>query len=95
MKIWQDYSEGKQTYKQLANKYQCSIRTIQRYVLNAPKTILNPPKNNTLNLLIDSSFWGREFGVLVLMDSLSKKVVYHQIIKKRERCLLLHCHQQA
>ncbi|WP_279625579.1 hypothetical protein [Rodentibacter rarus] len=30
IKIWQDYSEGKQTYKQLANKYQCSIRTIQR-----------------------------------------------------------------
>ena len=84
MIIWQDYSEGKQTYKQLANKYQCSIRTIQRYVLNAPKTILNPPENNTLNLLIDSSFWGREFGVLVLMDSLSKKVVYHQIIKSEK-----------
>lgn len=93
MKIWQDYSEGKQTYQQLSNKYQCSIRTIQRYVLNAPKTILTPPKNNTLNLLIDASFWGREFGVLVLMDSISKKVVYHPNYQKRERRLLLYCYQ--
>ncbi|MDG6236205.1 transposase, partial [Glaesserella parasuis] len=40
--IWNDYSIGKQTYKQLAEKYHCSIRTIQRYLEKAPKTVLNP-----------------------------------------------------
>ena len=41
--IWRDYSQGKQTYKELSIKYQCSIKTIQRYIDKAPKTALNPP----------------------------------------------------
>ncbi|MCT8836893.1 transposase, partial [Glaesserella parasuis] len=27
-------------------------------------------------MIADTTFFGREFGILVLMDSLSKKVVY-------------------
>ena len=34
-----------------------------------------------LNLIMDVTFFGRDFGVLVLMDSLSGNVVYHQIVK--------------
>ncbi len=79
--IWNDYSIGKQTYKQLAEKYHCSIRTIQRYLEKAPKTALNPPLSRYLNIIADTSFFGREFGILVLMDSLSKKVIYHRVIK--------------
>ncbi|TCP97835.1 mutator family transposase [Cricetibacter osteomyelitidis] len=30
---------------------------------------------------MDTTFFGREFGVLVIMDSLSEKVIYHQIVK--------------
>ncbi|MFW9277783.1 hypothetical protein ACOQO9_00250, partial [Glaesserella parasuis] len=33
------------------------------------------------NIIADTTFFGREFGILVLMDSLSKKVVYHRVIK--------------
>ncbi|VTU06539.1 Uncharacterised protein [Actinobacillus porcinus] len=32
IKIWNDYILGKQTYKELAIKYHCSVRTIQRYI---------------------------------------------------------------
>ncbi|MFW9273622.1 hypothetical protein ACN9OH_01210 [Glaesserella parasuis] len=28
IKIWTDYTSGKQTYQQLAEKYHCSVRTI-------------------------------------------------------------------
>ncbi|WP_455550469.1 transposase [Avibacterium paragallinarum] len=31
IKIWTDYTSGKQTYQKLAVKYHCSVRTIQRY----------------------------------------------------------------
>ncbi|MDO9852050.1 transposase, partial [Glaesserella parasuis] len=31
--------------------------------------------------MADTTFFGREFGILVLMDSLSKKVVHHRVIK--------------
>ena len=49
--------------------------------MTSPKASLTTPQNKNINLLIDSTFWGRELGVLVLMDSLSKKVLFHQVIK--------------
>ncbi|MGX2975375.1 hypothetical protein [Ursidibacter arcticus] len=30
---------------------------------------------------MDTTFFGREFGILVIMDSVSEKVVYHQLVK--------------
>ncbi|WP_414146323.1 transposase [Gallibacterium salpingitidis] len=65
----------------MAEKYHCSIRTIQRYIDKAPKTKLKTPEKAMLNLIMDVTFFGRDFGVLVLMDSLSGNVVYHQIVK--------------
>ncbi|WP_430795491.1 hypothetical protein [Actinobacillus pleuropneumoniae] len=55
--IWFDYSQGKQTYKALAIKYQCSVRTIQRYIEKAPKTKLKPPTSLYLNLIMDTTFF--------------------------------------
>ncbi|WP_434802828.1 IS256 family transposase, variant Zn-binding type [Mannheimia cairinae] len=79
--IWYDYSVGKQTQQQLANKYHCSPRTIRRYLEKSPKSLLNNPSHQYLNLIIDTTFFHRDFGVMVFIDSLSKKVVYHQIVK--------------
>jgi hypothetical protein len=31
-KLWQEYTKGKQTYWQLAQKYECSVKTIQRKI---------------------------------------------------------------
>ncbi|WP_459166230.1 IS256 family transposase, variant Zn-binding type [Aggregatibacter actinomycetemcomitans] len=81
IRIWEDYEKRKQTYKQLAENYHCSVRTIQRYLDKAPKTTLNPPQQHQLNILADVTFFGRDFGILVLLDSLSGKVIYHQIVK--------------
>ncbi|WP_423776312.1 hypothetical protein [Actinobacillus porcinus] len=39
IKIWNDYILGKQTYKELAIKYHCSVRTIQKYI--------DPPQKNS------------------------------------------------
>ena len=78
--IWQDYSQGKQTYKELSIKYQCSVKTIQRYIDKAPKTALNSPISTYLNIIMDTTFFGWEFDVLVLMYSLSKNVIHHQIV---------------
>ena len=71
----------KLTYQQLANKYKCSVRTIQRHIDKAPKKALNLPLQNRLNIIADTTFFGRSFGVLVLMDSMTEKVIYHQIVK--------------
>lgn len=79
--VWEDYSVKKQTLKELAEKYHCSIRTIQRHLEKAPKSSLQSPKERKLNIVMDTTFFKRDFGVLVLMDSRSKSVVYHQIVK--------------
>nr|WP_157395375.1 hypothetical protein [Ursidibacter arcticus] len=76
--IWFDYSQGKQTYKELAIKYKCSVKTIQRYIDKAPKTALKTPISTHLNIIMDTTFFGREFGILVIMDSVSEKVVYYR-----------------
>ncbi|WP_423972983.1 IS1/IS1595 family N-terminal zinc-binding domain-containing protein [Glaesserella parasuis] len=79
--IWTDYTIGKQTYKQLAEKYHCSIRTIQRYIEKSSKAEFILLQQTYINIIADVTFFGREFGVLVLMDTRAKKVVYHRVIK--------------
>ncbi|MGJ8501747.1 IS256 family transposase, variant Zn-binding type [Glaesserella parasuis] len=81
IKIWTDYTSGKQTYQQLAEKYHCSVRTIQRYIDKAPKTALKPPSNRYLNIIMDTTFFCRYFGVLVLMDSNSNNVISHYFVR--------------
>ncbi|TCJ98018.1 mutator family transposase [Volucribacter psittacicida] len=57
------------------------VKTIQRYIDKAPKTALKLPLSIHLNIIMDTTFFKRDFGVLVLMDSLTEKVIYHQIVK--------------
>ncbi len=42
---------------------------------------LKPSKNKYLNLIIDSTLFHRDFGVMVFIDSRSTKVICHQIVK--------------
>ncbi|WP_415578913.1 IS256 family transposase, variant Zn-binding type, partial [Glaesserella parasuis] len=79
--MWTDYTSGKQTYQQLAVKYHCSVRTIQRYIDKAPKTALKPTSNRYLNIIMDTTFFCRYFGVLVLMDSNSNNVISHYFVR--------------
>ncbi|WP_231924952.1 IS256 family transposase, variant Zn-binding type, partial [Gallibacterium salpingitidis] len=57
------------------------MRTIQRYIDKAPKTSLKPPLNRYLNIIMDTTFFGRYFGVLVLIDSNSTNVVSHYFVR--------------
>ncbi|MDG6895969.1 hypothetical protein A6A20_10150 [Volucribacter amazonae] len=52
--IWLHYSQGKQTYKELAIKYQCSVKTIQRDIDKAPKT--TSPSINTFKYYYGYNF---------------------------------------
>ncbi|WP_423219316.1 IS256 family transposase, variant Zn-binding type [Glaesserella parasuis] len=79
--MWTDYTSRKQTYQQLAVKYHCSVRTIQRYIDKAPTTALKLPLNRYLNIIMDTTFFGRYFGVLVLMDSNSNNVISHYFVR--------------
>lgn len=67
-RVWEEYSIGKQTYSQLASKYNCSLRTIQRKIDN-----YSPARNKKyarpVVVLMDTTYWGHNFGVMLFKDA--------------------------
>jgi hypothetical protein len=70
--LWESYTKGKQTYSQLALTYGCSIKTIQRkldkYQIAEEKKIIRP-----VIVLMDTTYWGRNFGVMLFKDAITKQ----------------------
>ncbi len=88
--IWEEYTKGKQTYQQLATKYGCSKKTIQRRLAGV-KVIPKTTFPNVVNVLADTTYFGREFGVMVFKDSLSGQILYKQYVKQETNKLYLLC----
>ena len=86
--IWEQYIEGKQTYAQLATHYGCSIRTIQRKIDQASveRQTEFPAE---VNLLMDTTYFGRSFGVMVFKDSRSGKVLFKRYVKTETNALYM------
>lgn len=78
--IWEEYTKGKQTYSQLAKKYQCSIKTIQRKIdkVVVQSTEKQPRK---VIVLMDTTYWGRGFGVMLFKDALTKENLLKYYVK--------------
>lgn len=87
-KIWQEYTTGKQTYAQLSTKYGCSIKTIQRKIDRfAPSRETDFP--GLANVLMDTTYFGRKFGVMVFKDSITGQVLYKQYVHQETNKLYL------
>ena len=86
--LWQEYTKGKQTYKQLAEKYGCSVKTIQRKIdaVQAERTTTFPA---VCNVVMDTTYFGRKLGVMVFKDSISGQVLYKQYVKQETNKLYL------
>jgi hypothetical protein len=78
--IWEEYTKGKQTYSQLAKKYQCSVKTIQRKIdkVAVQATEKHPRK---VIILMDTTYWGRGFGVMLFKDALTKENILKYYVK--------------
>ncbi len=85
-KIWDEYTKGKQTYKQLAEKYQCSIKTIQRKIdlieVDIPKKY--PRK---VVVLMDTTYWGRHFGLMLFKDAYTKENLLKYYVRSESNYL--------
>jgi hypothetical protein len=86
--LWQDYTQGKQTYRQLAAKYDCSTKTIQRKI-DAVTLSPNTTFPAVVNVLMDTTYFGRKFGVMVFKDSISGQILYKQYVKQETNQLYL------
>jgi hypothetical protein len=84
--IWEEYTKGKETYEQLAKKYSCSQRTIQRkvdlHIVTVPEK--HPRK---VVVLIDTTYWGRNFGVMLFKDAYTKEDLLKYYVKTETNSL--------
>jgi hypothetical protein len=86
--IWQEYTQGKQTYFQLATKYNCSIKTIQRKI-DEVKTEHQTTFSSIANVLMDTTYFGRKLGVMVFKDSLTGNILYKQYVHQETNQLYI------
>jgi len=81
LKLWQEYLYNKQTYKEIAIRYGISESTVKRRIrLICEEWYQSIPKR-TGYILLDTTYFGRNWGVLVAMDVQSGKVVYRKYIR--------------
>lgn len=73
---------GKQTYKEIANSYGVSESTIKRKLKNVyVPTVINYMPSNVV-LLMDTTYWGRNWGLLVLMNAHTGIVLWRKFVKQ-------------
>jgi hypothetical protein len=74
------YSSGKQTYVQLAEQFSCSSKTIQRR-LDKHQIIKSKEFSGVANVIMDTTYFGRAWGVMAFKNSLDGAVLYKQYVK--------------
>ncbi len=86
--IWNEYTSGKQTYEQLAKKYNCSKRTIQRKI-DLHKVIATEKEPRKVVVLIDTTYWGRNFGLMLFKDAYTKENLLKYYVKTETNLLYI------
>lgn len=86
--LWREYVAGKQTYAQLAQKYNCSIKTIQRR-LDTIKVLKEPKQARKVIILMDTTYWGRNFGVMLFKDALTKENLLKYYVRHETNALYI------
>lgn len=86
--IWEEYTKGKQTYKQLAKKYNCSKKTIQRKI-DLHTVIIPEKKPRKVVILMDTTYWGRNFGVMLFKDAYTKENLLKYYVKTETNSLYI------
>jgi hypothetical protein len=86
--IWHLYSSGKQTYSQLAAQFCCSSKTIQRR-LDKALVVQRREFSAVAVVIMDTTYFGRGFGVMVFKNSLDGVVLYKQYVRYETNALYL------
>lgn len=80
MALWEKYQQNKQTYQELAEEYGCSAKTIQRR-LDKYTVRFNNKFPSVANVVIDTTYFGRNFGVMCFKDSITKTMLHKQYVR--------------
>ena len=80
VRVITDYIEGKQTLEQLAVKYGVNEKTIRRD-LEGMRHVHKIAKHKDVTVQMDTTYWGRSFGLLVIRDALRGNVLWHKYVR--------------
>ena len=78
------YSLGNLTISDLAREFGVSTRTIHRYLSSEYKENLPKLISSKVVVLMDATYWGRMFGVVIMKDHISGRVLWYKFIDKKE-----------
>lgn len=84
--MWHAYIKGKQTYVQLAAAHCCSVRTIQRKI-DEYQVKKIPKVARQIIVLMDTTYWGRNFGVMLFKDAITKENLLKYYVKTESNAL--------
>jgi hypothetical protein len=72
----------------LAEKYKCSVKTIQRRI-DKVTVLTNPFTARKVVVLMDTTYWGRGFGVMLFKDALTKENLLKYYVKTETNAMYL------
>ncbi len=81
-KLWRLYTQGKYTYKDLSDRFKVSESTIKRRIKEVKVTFNLGLSPRRVVGLMDTTYWGRSWGLLVIKDALSGKILWIKYIKQ-------------
>lgn len=79
-KLKTEYIDGKQTLVQLSDKYNKSVRTIWNHLSNMRHIHVISPSKDVV-ILMDTTYWGRNFGLLIIKDAFRNKVLWYKFVR--------------
>jgi hypothetical protein len=88
LQLWEEYSDGKQTYLQLARKHACSVSTIRRKLDKFSIDLIKPCARSVV-VLMDTTYWGRNFGVMLFKDAWNKDNLLKYYVKHETNALYI------
>lgn len=79
--LWNAYQQEKQTIDNLALRFKTSASTIKRRLRYIKKEWTQPPLSGGGYVHLDTTYWGSGFGVLLALDSETRKPLYIAFVR--------------
>ena len=79
--LWNSYQDGKQTVQELAEAHGVSPSTIKRRLHDVTKEWKQPRLSGSGFLHLDTTYWGKNWGVLLALDEESGNPLYVSFVK--------------
>ena len=79
--LWDAYQQGKQTIRELSERFGKSVATIKRRLHDIKREWVQPSLSSEGFVHLDVTYWGRSFGVLLALDNQTGTPLYMAFVK--------------